>query len=418
MLAVALPVNPPARPGHTWQTDLARQFTLFVAILLSGGLLIFPRVPLLLLLLGLCLFLPGFRLALRRDTIPVVALVGLIVLVTLVRPGGVQLEALAVRLGNFLAGFALLTLYLSLGAATLARDLYRILGLMALQALTTVGTWLVAPFLFLPLEIDDTVYHSVLLVLNYHHTVEAATSVIRPDGFFFEPGVFQIYLNLHLYLALFVFRDLRRAALALAAVLSTQSTTGLAICLLLIGGYTLLRLRQAPVRRKVLLTFCAAVVVVPIALFTYQNAAQKLFGDLQGSTFARTYDLITGLNVLAEHPWIGIGFDHERYRETSGSLGYNDTPLDLDKAAERTNSNGNIVLLYSAGIPLALPFFVGMFRQTFFRHRALVGALLWLSFMTEALVLTPFFLLLIFSGLRLPSRRPMTAVVSRPLPAA
>ena len=398
---------PLARADHG---ALLRQLTLFLAMLISGGLLIFPRIPILLLMLSLCLFLPGFRLVIRRETVPVLVLFGAILLVSLLRPGPLQLESLAIRVANFVAGFALLNVYLAQGYGNLSRDLYRILGWMAVQALATVAAALVVPFLFVPVTIAETTYQSVLLLLNYHVMIEDAGLLVRPDGFFFEPGVFQIYLNLHLYLALFVFRSPRRAVLALAAVLSTQSTTGLVICLILLGAYAFGEMRRTSLRRRILVGFAAVLLAAPIGGLVYQNVMSKLFGEAQGSSWARTYDLVTGLNVLAAHPWIGIGFDHDRYKEEAARLGYADTQLAADQAAERSTSNGILFLLYSLGVPLSLPFLFGMFRQRFFPHRTLIGLLLFLSFLSESIISTPVFQMLIFSGLLLPHAAPAAAV--------
>ena len=101
MTADAVSAQPLAAARRTGRGDLLRRVTLFLAMLLSGGLLIFPRLPILLLVLVLCLFIPGFRLVLRRGMVPIVALFGAVVLVTLLRPGPLDLESLAVRIGNF-----------------------------------------------------------------------------------------------------------------------------------------------------------------------------------------------------------------------------------------------------------------------------------------------------------------------------
>lgn len=385
------------------RSDLPRLLALFMSFLISGGLLIFPRVPILLVVLLLCVLAPGFRLVLRREVAPVLIVFAAVLLVSLLRPGELHLESIGIRLTNFFAGLALLNLYLGYSRETLAQDLYRILGLMAVQALLTVGLAHTLGFLFTPIEISGTTYQTILLLFNYHVTIEDAGGIIRPDGFFFEPGVFQIYLNLHLYLALFVFRNLRRSALALAAVLSTQSTTGMAICLLLVGVFVFREFRVSGLRRKVLLAAAATVVAAPVAFVAYGNVMDKLFGEFRGSSWARTYDLMTGLNVLAEHPWMGIGFDHERYKDEAARVGYADTQLDLEQVGDRSTSNGILFMLYGLGIPLSLPFLIGMFRQQFLPNRLLIGLLLFLSFLTESIIFTPFFLLLILSGLALPA---------------
>jgi hypothetical protein len=58
-----------------------------------------------------------------------------------------------------------------------------------------------------------------------------------------------------------------------------------------------------------------------------------------------------------------------------------------------------ISLAFTVGLPLFLVFVIGLFRQRFFPNRFIFGAALFMCFLTEALMLTPFFLMLMFSGL-------------------
>ena len=146
-------------------------------------------------------------------------------------------------------------------------------------------------------------------------------------------------------------------------------------------------------------------VLAPVAWVAQENINDKLFGESRGSAWARQYDLMTGINIIAANPVLGIGFSYERYIDEARQLGYADTELDDRIIDGRGNTNGIIFLIYSLGIPLALPFLVGMFRQGFFPNRLLVGMLLFLSLMSESIVFTPFFLMIIFSGLLAKSRR-------------
>ena len=106
----------------------------------------------------------------------------------------------------------------------------------------------------------------------------------------------------------------------------------------------------------------------------YDNLNEKLFGVAQGSSWARQYDLFTGLNIISENPWLGIGFEVNRYLEASGRLGFEDTLLTETQLAERPTSNGVIQLFYSLGIPLGLVFVFGVMRQRLFQHRGLIAA--------------------------------------------
>ena len=390
-------MSPPAlRP--TRPPVALRRAALLLAMLISGGLMLFPREPILLLIILLCLMITGGRLPSRRRVWPVLALLAATLVVTLVRPGPVSIASMASRFTNYLAALLMLQVYLRSPAGSLARDLRALLQPMALQAIATVLLAHTVGVLFMPLAIGEQHYLTLLGLFNYHVTVEGLGGVIRPDGFFFEPGVFQIYLNLYLYLVLFVFRQPVQAALAVLAVLSTQSTTGLLICLMLLGTAFVQHLAGVAPRRKVVAAALAIVLAPPMLYLGYDNITDKLFGVSQGSSWAREYDLITGLNIVADNPWLGIGFDVNRYLVASGKLGFEDSQLSASLLQERPTSNGLVQLFYSLGIPLALPFVFGMFRQKLFRHRQLIGLWLALSMFGEALLFTPFFLFIVLSA--------------------
>ncbi len=375
-----------------------RRLALLLAMLASGGLLVFPREPMLLLITVLCLMVTGGRLPSRKQVWPVLVLLAAVLVVTLVRPGPVSPGSLLSRYANYIAALLLLQVYLRAPVGSLVRDLRFLLQPMAWQALTTVLLSHTVSGLFLPVAVGEQQYMSFLGVLNYHTMVDGLNAINRPDGLFFEPGVFQIYLNLYAYLALFVFRQPQQVALAVAAVLCTQSTTGLVICLLLLGVAFAQRLARGTLRRKVVAAALALVLAPPLLYLSYDNVNEKLFGASQGSSWAREYDLFTGLNIVADNPWLGIGFEVDRYLAASGRLGFEDTLLKSSQLDERPTSNGLVQLFYSLGVPLGLVFAWGIVRQRIFRHRVLIALWLLLSQFGEALLFTPFFLMIVFSA--------------------
>lgn len=384
----------------TWriQTSTLRRLALFLSMLMSGGILLIPRVPVLVFVIVLCLSVTDFRLPIRRAFWPLYTLLLAILVVTLVRPGPLDIGSLVIRFANFASAILLVNMYVCARPGALMDDLKTLLWPMALQAIGTVVLAHTVGFLFVPLNFSDTQYRTLLLLFTYHITIEDAGGLVRPDGFFFEPGVFQIYLNLYLFLMLFVSRSLRRAAVGGVAVLSTQSTTGMLICIVLVCTAFVQYSRIGGARRR-LAVLLAAVVVTPTLLYLgYDNLQEKLFGELQGSSWARQYDLFTGLNILSEHPLLGIGFDTKRYTSTAQVLGYEDTLLGPEGLEERSTSNGLMQLFVSIGIPLGLAFIVGVTRQRIFNHRILITIWYTLSMFGEALVFSPFFLLVAFSA--------------------
>ena len=367
-------------------------------MLISGGNLIFPRLPMLIGMVLLCLVARGWAIEFRRNMLPVFVLLAAVLVITVLRPEGADIESTAIRYANFIAGILLLDLYLHAGAGALIRDLYVIGRFMAWQALITMVFARFFNFLFIPLEISGTLYSTVLGLLNYHVMVDDVA--LRPDGFFYEPGVFQIYLNIFLYLTLFIFKSWPQRILALLAVLSTQSTTGVIIALTIICWFIATRyINRGSLASRVVKAGVAALVIGALTVVTAMNISDKFTGENQGSFWARQYDLITGLNIIAEHPVFGIGFDYDQYYRASSELGYADTMLPDRITQDRGNSNGIIFLLYGIGIPLSIPFLIGMFRQNLLPDRFLVGIALFLGCFGESLVFTPFFLMFIFSGL-------------------
>ncbi|MES3025491.1 MAG: O-antigen ligase family protein [Pseudomonadota bacterium] len=383
-----------------------RRLALFLGILCSGGILLFPRIPMLVGMLVLCLMVPRFKLSSRLE--PVFFLLSLIFVFALMHTGGANFEALAVRYANFLAGVLLLNVYLQEQPITLTEDLYVILKWFAIQCLVTVVLATAAPFLFMDVPYLDMNYQSVGLVFTYHATIDANPVFVRPDGFFYEPGIYQIYLNLYLYLALYVYKNTRHSILALVAVGATQSTTGVVIAGILLGVYSLKWLGSRELMRSPERLLIGLALVFPLAVLLMTNVNDKLTGDSRGSAWARQYDLITGVNVVMAHPLMGIGFDHGKYRQVANNIGFTGSELSRESTTDRDSSNGILYLLYSIGIPLSIPFLIGMFRQHFFPNKFLVGMLLFVSLQSEAIIYTPFILLLIFSGLlrRAPQARP------------
>ncbi len=391
----------PVRPAGLALVDLARRGALLGAILISGGNLLIPRIPVLavVLLLGLLALAATARRRTGESIVGVVLLLGVVLLASLWRSGLAEAGALVTRYANFAAGLLMLLVYLRAGRERFVTDFVALGYPLAFVAIATVALATLAPPLFQPLEVEETVYHHLFLILNYHVQVEDLGGLMRANGPFYEPGVFHIYLNLLLYIFLFVKGNPRRAAVAALAVAATQSTTGLAIA----SGLGLLflwrELGRGSIHRRAGMLLLGAAVAALVAGPVIDNLRSKLVGDLSGSGMARQFDLITGVNVILAHPLIGIGFDPETYRQVSGAFAFEDTLLEDRILADRGNTNGVIVLFYSVGIPLALVFLFGLFRQTMLPDRLLVGGLLFVSLLTESILFTPFFQMFIMSGL-------------------
>lgn len=396
---MALTGLPAAHHSSALTADtLLRRAILFVGMMMSGGNLILPRVGLLVLLVLLVLVARGPQLGFRRDLVPAIFLIVMVFIVSLLGASTLDLTSTAVRFGSFLAGLLLLAQYGGKQRGTFSNDIFAIGKFFAFQAIGTPIFALFLPGLFITILVQDAVYHSFLLIFTYHEIIEGLTVLKRPDGFFWEPGVFHIYLNIFLFVALFVKRSLQWSAIGLLAVLATQSTTGvvLGVALVVIGGFR--SIDQIPVAARIFMGLVLPLAMIPLVFLAYANVDSKVSGQARGSFWSRQYDLVTGLNVAIEHPLVGIGFNYQDYFDAAVRSGYRASQLDSRSASERSNSNGIVTLMFSVGLPMSFLMLTLMFLQCMLPHRWVVAMVLFASMLSQALLTTPFFMMLLFSG--------------------
>lgn len=414
MSATAAPSPGPALPrvrklGEITKPVLRmrlRQLALFAAMLISGGLLNIPREPLLAMVLLLCFVLRNPLRMLRPEFALIWIVLGAVAAVVLIGGESFQLMPMTIRYANFIAGIALLSVYIGESRTTLANDFYPILKLMAFQAILTPIAYLAVPGLFTTFQVNETTYNTLFYIFTYHELIDVGSILKRPDGFFFEPGVFQIYLNILLFICLFVRKhSWFDIALAAGAVVATQSTTGVVILMIQFALAYLRWLKTANRQQKLGVFVFVPVLLLPLGSYMTYNVTEKFYGALSGSAEAREYDLRTGLRVAMEKPMTGIGFDYEKYFDVSAEVGYREANLSRDNLIDRGNTNGIVVLLFSVGLPLSFIFLVGLFFQRMFRPGWLLGLLVFLSLLAESLFFTPIFLMIAFSGLLIRPKR-------------
>lgn len=372
-----------------------------MSILCSGGNLIIPREPLLVLIIALSLL--GTKGKFKKSLLFVSLFVTIVMLIASFQPRGLGIS-FSIRLVNFLAGLCLLNYFLFYSLEVFKTNLYKLLRFLPFQAILTFLLAKFFPFLFIPVQINGTVYETFGFIFNHHTMLEADALFPRPDGFFYEPGVFQFYLNLCLYFSLFIYRDYLISTLTIIALLTLQSSTGVLILFVQLLAYLLFNRNFAKYLRHWLIKVSIVICVLPpIVYLVKSNIEKKIVGENSGSFLARQYDFLSGINVIINHPYFGIGFDYNNYKSMAGRLSFEGIGLDELPASvfdeRETSSNGLIFLFYSIGIPLGLFFLFGMFRQNLLPDKLIVGSILFITLLGEMLVFTPFFLLLIFSGL-------------------
>ena len=226
---------------------------------------------------------------------------------------------------------------------------------------------------------------------------------VRNQGWFWEPGINQIYLNILLYLEGFVFKQNKKVIiLIILAILTTYSTTGILIMLIL-----LFFMFQKLIKTSPILMLLAFSTLIPFYYIAKNNVEEKI------ETFSfqkRYFDLIQTISIAKDYPITGIGLDDTYFSEfrTDYFIDNNfresfeeSTNLELiAKSTDKGSSNSVTFLMAAMGMPIAFLLLLCLFKQQLFTHRkGIFMIIVMMSVISEPLLLRPFFLLLIISGL-------------------
>jgi hypothetical protein len=377
---------------------ITRRLTLFIAFLLSGGHVFLSR-PLLLALFFLAIALVPRQPLLRLHRLVFLPLGAIFLVIGLeALRSSADLSNIVSRSGHFLAGLLVLNMYLLHGREAFARDFSALVSLFPYQAILTVLLGLVVPGAFFAVPGTEV---QTFAFLFYHHAEPGVGGpLVRPDGFFWEPGILQFYLNLGLFLAVRSGRGPLTLLAFAMAILLTQSTTGVVILALQLGVLALRYLASARFSaRRMAGALFLAVALLPVGFYAARNIEEKLTGEASGSFYARNFDSFAGFQVALEEPWLGIGFNTDYYisRIQQYDIDLGDFNVDLFND-ERGNTNGILMLFYTMGFPLGLLAVLSLVRQTMVPSDFVVPMILFLSMLTEPLTLTPLFLCFLFSA--------------------
>lgn len=252
--------------------------------------------------------------------------------------------------------------------------------------------WLMVSFAFELFDKADGIASYRFLI--FFGRVETAFGIHRSQGLFWEPGVYQIYLNVALHYFLFYTKRHVWAALSFVGVLLTLSATGVVLASLQLFVF-IFGVNQR-LSMKVLKTIIFLPFLVVYVVFAQTVVEDKLSGASKGSYMARNFDTLNGIAVTLENPW-GIGFNPNTYQKYAAENAFNiDTPLNTD----RGQTNGLLILAYSTGIVWAVFILAVTFRQKIFpRYRILFFVVLVGSMTTEPLFFSPFVWMFTLSGL-------------------
>ena len=222
--------------------------------------------------------------------------------------------------------------------------------------------------------------------------------LIRNQGWFWEPGVNQVYLNILLYLEGFVFkRGKWTIPLIVFAIITTYSTTGIFLMLIILFFIFIKSIKRNPI----IYIFLGILITYPLYYLAKSNIENKSIENVS-SMNKRIFDLVQPLSIAAENPITGIGLDIEHFQKYRSEYHLNDETQSLltTKTTEKGSSNSVTFLIAATGFPMSLFLLYCLFKQNLFTYRkGIFMTIIIISVLSEPLLLRPFFLILIVSGM-------------------
>jgi hypothetical protein len=252
----------------------------------------------------------------------------------------------------------------------------------------------------------NTTFHECETFLNlFFYTTDRGIVNIegfefcRNQGLFWEPGVLQVFLNILFFLEAFVIKKSKLFLLFLSfVILTSYSTTGLAILLIQAIVYL-----SEQIKNNKLILAVITTLLVPLFFVFSVNIKDKIQGEKEGSFQKRIFDLTQPVFIAMDNPLTGVGLDvfqfqkirEEFYISSNSFIGITSTT----KVTDKGSSNSVMFLLAGTGFPTSLILLYMFFKQRIIENKKwLFMIILFISVMSEPLLLRPFFLIFIISG--------------------
>lgn len=176
----------------------------------------------------------------------------------------------------------------------------------------------------------------------------------RLQGMFWEPGVYQFFLNLAIYHFMFERKGEKKKIILLYINLAlTLSTTGMCIGILLLGIYitNLPKFRSSKKYLVLISSFCVGVAGGYVVYVKWMESVNNIG---IGSMYTRINDQLVGFQLFCENFLFGAGYDNTPLFEATQGWG-------------RGSSSGFICWMYMMGIVglvvVIYPFIKNIFRS-------------------------------------------------------
>jgi hypothetical protein len=258
------------------------------------------------------------------------------------------------------------------------------------------------PFLFYNVVSEKSGYtvQTCLYIFNYlkHAVYQIGNfSIIRNQGVYWEPGILQAIMNILIY-----YRTIERnqkissAKWPILVVLSTFSTTGYIILAVIL----LYKFKKASAKNNMITLVSASLAMILFLPLLINELKNKFVGKGSGSAIARSVDLYIGISLILKNFWLGMGYEAKKYVDEIKKLPFyvKDDPW-VKNISGNTNGILNIFIFF--GVPIGLYLLYILYHQNIFQDRKIIFVIFFLLLLSEPLVFTNLFLLLLISSIKL-----------------
>jgi len=234
--------------------------------------------------------------------------------------------------------------------------------------------------------------HLFFLFFYSAENVISGIDFIRNQGFYWEPGVLSVVLNIFLFRLLFSnMINYKKPYIFLTSflIITTFSTTGLTLVFLQFLYY----LKQK--KNKItsfLILFIFLILLFPLLLF---NVNEKIEGSGEGSFVARNYDALAALDVTKDNFLTGVGFSKIKNEDAQEKS----KVFMASKFVEaRGNTNSVITIFLYLGVPMGLLYLFVFYNQTLVDFKkGFFFFILLICLASEPLVFNGFFIFFVIS---------------------
>lgn len=289
-------------------------------------------------------------------------------------------------------------------------DFSKLLQFYMYYALVSIVILLFGYSLFNQITLDHSRYFTFYWLFWYNDNGGPSFyHSLRPCGFTWEVGIWQLFLNLNFLFALYEKRSTKKILLAILAAVSVFSTTGIILVCFVYILYFFVFSKKIKTS-QILIPLFFVVLSYPLLM---QNVDEKINGKHSGSGMTRFADIFTGVNLLMDYPIFGT--EQESATATNNSAMYkikqkfwrgDYSDGSFDGFMTVPNSNGIIIFLLDWGLPIGLYLLYRSIRNNLFidQRLSIVFMLtIYFSIFSEAISRTSFFYFFVLSTFLLAS---------------